>query len=119
MILLGFVLSIWFVAYLILPEKITGKKHEYITCIGSSITLFTFLFVLIVRVFLTADKWQGLDNDTNFLIGYWIFLSFYHRIYPFSMVKRNQRVTFLLLATTLPFLFFWACLWLLVYFSDM
>ena len=119
MILFGFVLSVWFIAFLFLPEKITGKKYEYIKCIGSSLFLFTCLFFLVTRVLLTGENWKGIDNNISFIVCYWIFLSVYHLIYPFKTVKRNQTVTFLLLGTALPFLLFWACAWALVSLGGM
>lgn len=110
---------LWFVAYLFFPENITGKKNEYITCIGSSFFLYSCLFIFATRIFLTGKNWVGVDSNANFAIGFWIFFAVYHRLYPFKRTERNQVLTFFLLGTSLLFLFLWASLWVLVYFSKM
>lgn len=119
MFLFGIILSVWFIGYMFLPEKITGKKYEYIKCIGSALFLFTCLFFLVTRVILTGENWKGVDSDTSFIVCYWIFLSVYHLIYPFKKDKRNQTVTFFLLGTALTFILFGACAWVLVALGGM
>ena len=119
MFLVGFILTIWFVAYIVLPERVTGKKYEYITCLGSSMAIFFILFVLVTRVLLVGDRWRGIDSNVMFCLSYWIFFSFYHIFYPFRKVERNKNLSFLLLGTSLPFLLFWLVAWGLVAVSNM
>lgn len=119
MFLVSFILSVWFLAYWLMPEKVTGKKYEYALCFGSSVAIFSSLFFAVTRLILTGDNWKGIDSDVNFIMCYLVFLALYHAIYPFKKSKRNQTITFFLVTTSVTLILFFVFMWVGVSLSNM